>query len=58
MTIYDVYATEQIYEVAHIEAGSKEEAEKIASEDWNVEWDVYDGDFFEIERIEESVEDE
>jgi hypothetical protein len=51
MAIYKVDVVERIYEVAYIEADSVEEAKAIASEDWNVNWDIVDAENFYILEI-------
>ena len=58
MPVYMIKATERIYEVAYVRADSEEEAEKIATEDWLIEWETVDGEFFEIEDVEEVPEGE
>lgn len=58
MKTYMVGATEQIYEICYVKANSAEEAKKMAQDDWRMEWETIDGDFFEIVGVEELSEEE
>ncbi len=58
MKIYEVSASELIWEVGYVKANSPEEAKKIAEEDWRVEWHSFDGENFKIDEIREVPEEE
>lgn len=58
MKTYMVGATEQIYEICYVKANSAEEAKKMAQDDWRMEWETIDGDFFEIVGVEELSDDD
>ena len=59
MPVYRIWATERIFEETFIRADSKEQAREIATQDWTVEWETFDGEAFEITDVDEiPVEEE
>lgn len=48
MPVYRVWATERIFEETYIRADNEEQAKEIATQDWRVEWETFDGEAFEI----------